>query len=414
MQAIQVRPGEEVGEAMHSRGLDLSVCSEQCSSYLCLGLHSWTDMPAFEVEASGSAGPGQPEGREPPAEFRVCKMCGLELPLSKYPVDTRSGKPKGAQCCSCSASGESLQRVLRSRWKNLYRERYSLLKAKPEMLRSLIVNLAKDPTNKQKRSLKISAVDLQTEDLHATRTRRRRVRTPLTWESFNEWFQEPQHGGYTPEQNEARWQELLQQSATKRDRDGITAGVGGQLRLWVKTGEREESESESAELRRHVKRHTAKKPFKGDEPSEFLAGDTVLSEEGGMVMADQSAADALCTHIEKALGLVSDDASVAEKSTRGSVPSLATTAPSSSSGGNAAAAAAEPTSKAEAAANARWQRDKDFRIAEAKRSLQEDIEDISSGLQTALEVVTAVRLEVLKKKEKKGRRQPKKTSVQPL
>ena len=361
----------------------------------CLGRSVW--------EATGAAAPGKPDGLPAGQEFRICKMCSLELTLSKFPIDSRTGRVKGAQCSSCSASGESLQRVLRQRWKSQYRERYALLKSKPDMLRSLIVNLAKDPSSRQKRSLKISAVDLETEELHASRKKRRRVRAPLTWENFNEMFQEPAHGGYTPEQNEARWQQLLQQPSTKRDRDGITAGVGGQLRLWVKTGEKEESESESAEMRRHVKRHSAKKPFKGDEASEFVHGDVLLSEEGGMVMADQTAADALCTHIEKALGLIAaDDTSVTE---RGG-------APSSSSGVTAPAPSVPsssmptmPQAKAQAAALAKWQRDKDFKIAEARRCWQDDLDDLSSALQSTMEVVTAVRTDVLGGTERQTMRQ---------
>eukprot|EP00971_Amphidinium_carterae_P302936 6019094-Amphidinium_carterae.1 len=76
---------------------------------------------------------------------------------------------------------------------------------------------------------------------------------------------------------------------------GITARVGGQLRLWVCTSQREISESSAAEVREYSRRHIARRGHANTDAdgTDVLKGELDMAQDvsGGIIVADSEVAN---------------------------------------------------------------------------------------------------------------------------
>ena len=289
--------------------------------------------------------------------MKSCKVCLQSYPLSKFPFDIKTAKVKGCLCCECSAASECLQRTLKTAWKAQYKQRYKAFKEKKEQWRQLVLSLTKDPSTRQHRAVKINTEDLVEEAYSGKKRRRQKAREPLTFEGFHAWYQQPANGGYSFEQNERRWADLVADSKSRRDKKGVVGGIGGQLRIWCEIGERELSDSESGQIRRAQKRHCSKKEMEAGLAEDFLAKPKDVSDQifmshsvgsDGIMVANEDAASTLAMNVDDCLGMshISWSAPSSSAGTLDTMASLASTTASTNTASTMAASLSGAPAKA--------------------------------------------------------------------
>ena len=202
---------------------------------------------------------------------KKCNCCDETLPLSSF-------KEARAICAECDWATESLQRLLRKKWKKDYKVKWAKAKKDKQKLSRGIVAFRAANSGNKKRALNGGKDKFLERDHRAKTNIRRRATRKMAWNQFKAYYESEDHGGYPPEALRRKWCKVQEDAGAPCDTKGVVAGVGGhpRYRVELEDGDESISESEEAKIREHQKGSKEVEGMSIDDIVDFLAGNAEL------------------------------------------------------------------------------------------------------------------------------------------
>jgi hypothetical protein len=198
----------------------------------------------------GSKGGGRGRGGKVslavPPGFCKCTFCSEVLPVASFNAGRKT-------CIADDNAIESLQRLLRKRWKANYKQ--FMKKTKDDKPRWVQAVIAFRMNNKGRKRRVIGGGKDTLAELSQKSKRKRHCKGPvrkMTYQAFCVYYAAPEHGGYDEEGLRNKWSELTDNVA-KVDNLGVVTGVAGHSRWRIRLEDMDESQSEdvSEDIRQH-------------------------------------------------------------------------------------------------------------------------------------------------------------------
>ena len=215
-------------------------------------------MPPPPVAIGGGrASKGRGKGRGGKVSLAVppgcckCTFCGEVLPVASFNAGRKT-------CIADDNAIESLQRLLRKRWKADHKK--LMKKTKDDKPRWVQAVIAFRMNNKGRKRRVIGGGKDTLAELSQKSKRKRHCKGPvrkMTYQAFCVYYAAPEHGGYSEEGLRNKWSDLTD-NVPKVDNLGVVSGVAGHSRWRVRLEDMDESQSEdvSEDIRQH--KHEAK------------------------------------------------------------------------------------------------------------------------------------------------------------
>ena len=147
-----------------------------------------------------------------PEGCKHCAMCDMALNVTVF--DRKSGQRR-----DCDAAVESLQRLMRARWQDQYKDRYKHLKKDTAKWKRVVMSHRMARKGSKGRELCADVESLVQETLKAKRRVRRRHKKKMTWNQYIAHFLKEEHGGYSKQQCMDNWSVIAQQLPV--DQEGV-------------------------------------------------------------------------------------------------------------------------------------------------------------------------------------------------
>ena len=233
------------------------------------------DRDDRESEKDSDAEPPVSAGEDD--EKFTCVICEERLPLGDFPQ--RNGKRHGAVCLLDDLAIESMQKQLKQEWGQFYPVKWKAMKRDKQTFNEKVLDFRmKNPSlGRGKRKTRINTQRLTQVKKKTKGKKRRKIRKPMIFSHFVDWYATPAGGSHTKAQAIDKWKEMGK-NGTKGDERGVYKGQGGQKRYKVQIGSESFSDSGSADELLHERVGKAAKVLKQDDIDDFLAGDLCLSD----------------------------------------------------------------------------------------------------------------------------------------